>query len=187
MRKTVTSERRCAACGSPEMQKPTVLFCWTIPFLGVYYGEVMEWQEKSPELCYLRGMYSYSMQDMEGLDREIQNVKNHRPPDRRTQEIFLNLNYVKPDLHLNDWLQMLEDSGEEYPGMRLYDMLGNSVTFLCGLRDISGLFACPKNVGPASGRSAWGRRSGTVTGWPESIIILRRSGRMLCRRRTGVF
>lgn len=115
-----------------------------IPSLGVYYGEVMEWQEKSPEICYLRGMYSYSMQDMEGLDREIQSVRNHRPWDGHTQEIFLNLNYVKPDLHLNDWLQMLEDSGEEFPGIRLYDMLGNSVTFLCGLRDLSGLFACPK-------------------------------------------
>lgn len=115
-----------------------------IPFLNVSYDEVMEWKEKSPEISYLRGMYCYAHQNLEGLDREIRNLEKTKGDKRRIREIILNLTYVKPDLSLDIWLEELEKNAREYGKFQLYGMLGNSLTFLCGLRDLSGLFACTK-------------------------------------------
>lgn len=115
-----------------------------IPFLGVPYDEVMEWKEKSPEISYLKGMYCYAHQNLEGLDREIHNLEKIKGDKRRIREIILNLSYVKPDLPLDDWMEELEKSAREYQELHLYGMLGGSLTFLCGLRDLSGLFACTK-------------------------------------------
>lgn len=135
-----------------------------IPFLGIPYGEVMQWREKTPEICYLRGMYCYSRQDFKGLDREISRVEKWEisrenamePQDRGwicRREILLNLYFVKPDFSLDGWMDMLAAESEkaeenmpdgEWTGFRIYSVLGNSYTFLCGLRDLSGLFACAK-------------------------------------------
>lgn len=114
-----------------------------IPFLDEAYGDVMILQENLPELCYLRGMYCYVTQNMEGLDREIQKLKK-AGKDRRTREILLNLLYVKPDFPLESLLDFLNDSLPICPGMRLYGVLGDSFSLLCGRRDLSGLFACTK-------------------------------------------
>lgn len=115
-----------------------------VPFLGVDYSEVMNWPERRPELCYLRGMQCYSVQNLEEFRKEIQNLEKMQSEDEKVQEILLNLAFVNPDVTLDEWLAYLETLTHTYPGMRLYDVLGNSVTFLCGLRDLSGLFACAK-------------------------------------------
>lgn len=59
-------------------------------------------------------------------------------------EVLLNLNFVKPDLPLDDWIVMLSDNTAKRGKIRLYSILGYSHTFLCGLRDLSDLFACTK-------------------------------------------
>lgn len=147
-----------------------------IPFPDIPCDEVMEWKENLPEICYLRGMYCYFHRNQEGLDREIRKLEKElekglegelkKEPETenrmtRMKEIYLNLTYVKPDLPLNQWLELLEKyagkqaiSGQtastgsnqpkNQPAIRLYHMLGGSCTFLCGLRDLSGLFACTK-------------------------------------------
>lgn len=115
-----------------------------VPFLGESYAEVMDLPDSLPQLCYLRGMYCYSVQKLEGMDREIQNLKKMEQDSRLVQEILLNLLFVKPDFWLDDWLAALEEKAQKYPGIRLYGILGSSFTCLCGLRDLSGMFSCTK-------------------------------------------
>lgn len=115
-----------------------------VPFLGIPYEEIVSWKEDTPELCYLRGMYSYFHQDMSGLHREISKLEKRDISSGRIREIYLNLTYVKPDLPLDEWLGLLENHGPEAKSIRLYEMLGGSCAPLCGLRDLSGMFACTK-------------------------------------------
>lgn len=115
-----------------------------IPFLGVPYEEVMEWSSSSLELCYLRGMYCYFHQDLEGLGRETARVRKLKCDEKQKLEILLNLTYVNPGISLEEWLGFLEECAQKAGPFSLYDMLGNSITYLCGLRDLSGLFACSK-------------------------------------------
>lgn len=115
-----------------------------IPFLGISYEQVMEWEDSCPEVCYLRGMYSYYHKNMVDFDREIQRLQKQKPLSGKAREIYLNLTYLKPDLSLDGWLELLEDSGEDGEAIRLYDFLGGSCSCLCGYRDLSGMFACSK-------------------------------------------
>lgn len=146
----------CLKCsGSEEKYRAcAAAFCDRIPFLSISFDEVMDWKDNLPEICYLRGMYCYFHRNQEGLDREIRKVEKELEAGNRVlriREIYLNLNYVKPDLPLSQWLEMLEQYGgkdevskNEAGKIRLYNMTGNSCTCLCGLRDLSGLFACTK-------------------------------------------
>lgn len=113
-------------------------------FLEIPWEEVMEWKENTPEICYLRGMYCYFHQNLEGLNREIRNVEQMGEEEPKKHEVLLNLNFVKPDLSLDDWIVMLSNNTARRGKARLYSILGYSHTFLCGLRDLSELFACTK-------------------------------------------
>lgn len=115
-----------------------------VPLLGLLNEKVLKWTEKTPEHCYLRGAYAYLVQDFDGLGREIAALRKIREKNHQTKEILLNLEYLNPQMPLADWLELLEVMKEPEKKFRLYHMLGNSVTYLCGLRDISGLFACSK-------------------------------------------
>lgn len=111
------------------------------------------WQEKSGDenlkASYLRGMQCYMKGDFRGLDVEIQKVAcmDTENPFLK-KEILLNLYFAKPDFTLDDWITMVEEATKEFAGaarrFRLYDALGNSCTYLCGVRDLTGLFACSK-------------------------------------------
>lgn len=119
-----------------------------IPFLGVDYKDVVMWQDDMPEICYLRGMYYYMSRDFTGLSREIRRLEDlckredAAESNGNCREIYMNLNYVSPGTTLDEWLTLLEESGENGRRLRLYHVLGNSPMALCGLRDLSGLFAC---------------------------------------------
>lgn len=113
---------------------------YEIPFLGCPYGEVMRWKEALPQIIYLRGMYCYEHRDFEGLEREIGRL--HPERSGAEQEIFLNLLYMNPKVPLGEWLELLEMQAET--GIHLFHILGNGYTFLCGIRDLSALFACSK-------------------------------------------
>lgn len=118
-----------------------------IPFSGIDFCEIMRWQDDIPEVCYLRGMYSYMNQDFAGLECEIRKVEklyNENPTgqDGILRDVYMNLRFVSPEQTLDEWLALLENSGENRKRLHLYHVLGNSPTALCGLRDLSGLFAC---------------------------------------------
>lgn len=115
------------------------------PWLGLSFPEVLQWKGNRPELCYLRGLLKYREQDVKGLDAELERLSVKPEDNRQVREIYLNLAFLKTDLSMEGWMKLLEEYGREKEGLRLYHMLGNSWTFLCGLRDLSALFACAKN------------------------------------------
>lgn len=115
-----------------------------IPFLGIAYKEVLEWKDSSPEIIYLRGMYAYFLQNQEGLQKELRRLEKLEKKDQCSKEIYLNLMYVNPAVSLDEWMILLEQLSKNGDPLRLYGMLGGSVTYLCGMRDLSGLFACTR-------------------------------------------
>lgn len=114
-----------------------------LPSLQVEYENILKWKEYTPQMCYLRGMYFYSKRDFKGLEREmIRLEKQHAKDQHLKKEILLNLYYLKPDFPLDDWLAMLEEAEDQK--YHLYNILGGAHTYLCGLRDLTGLFACTR-------------------------------------------
>ena len=113
-----------------------------IPFSQIDYRVVAAWDEYSPELCYLRGMYCYEQQDFAGLRREIERLKAAGLNGYLEQEILLNLQFASPDISLEDWIDMVEAKLPQK--FRLYHILGNSHTYLCGVRDLTRMFALTK-------------------------------------------
>lgn len=111
-----------------------------VPFIQVPYDVVMQRKEESLPLYYLRGMKCYERQDFEGLEQEISRVKRWKPDNgeekKTKEEIYRNLMFVNPNVSLDEWLILLE-SGEK---THLYGVLGNGYSFLCGIRDLTGLF-----------------------------------------------
>lgn len=110
--------------------------------LGLLSEEVLNWKEKTPRECYLRGVYYYSVQQFELMEKEIERLKKIQEKDFKTKEILLNLLYMNPQITLERWLQIVDELKEKDKKFELYHLLGNSVTYLCGTRDLSGLFAC---------------------------------------------
>lgn len=122
------------------------------PWLEVPLAEVRKWKGDEPELCYLRGVCCYREQDGDGLAAELGKLSVSREDDFRKREIYLNLAFLKTDISLEEWMGLLEEYCGEKEGMRIYHMLGNSYTYLCGLRDMSALFACEKQTERALAR-----------------------------------
>lgn len=61
---------------------------------------------------------------------------------KEIREILLNMAYADPDISTEEWMEMLEKYTGDGLKIRLYHILGESVSFLSGLRDLSALFAC---------------------------------------------
>ncbi len=126
---------------SPEAYRDCLLRHYSkVPFLQVPYDMVMQKRLGSLEHHYLRGMKCYERQDFEGLAQEIVCVKKWKAKTeeekRKKEEIYLNLMYVNPNVTLEEWLALLE-AGER---MHLYGVLGDGYSYLCGIRDLTGLF-----------------------------------------------
>lgn len=117
-----------------------------IPFIDMSSGIAEEWKENIPELCFLRGMQCYFGQNIAGMDKEIRRLEKllETKSDLKTEEIYLNLLYARPDFPLDLWLELLEKRENSDRKIRLYNILGGSDSYLCGLRDLSELFAWPR-------------------------------------------
>lgn len=61
---------------------------------------------------------------------------------KEIREILLNMAYADPDISTEEWMEMLEKYTGDRQKIQLYHILGESVSFLSGLRDLSPLFAC---------------------------------------------
>ena len=112
--------------------------------LGLVDEAFSNWRGKQPELCYLRGAYCYHSRNFEGLKKEIGLLDKIKEKDHKTKEILLNLLYMDVETPLLEWLNLAAEYTKTGEKFRLYQMLGNSVTYLCGIRDLSALFACSK-------------------------------------------
>lgn len=100
-----------------------------------------------PGFLYLEWMENFLRQDQgrlrmlriyaEPLWKEAQAERK-----KEIREILLNMAYADPDISTEEWMEMLEKYTGDGQKIRLYHILGESVSFLSGLRDLSALFAC---------------------------------------------
>lgn len=115
-----------------------------VPFIDIPYEEVLRHKEDIPELHYLRGMCCHKYGDYKNMSAETKAIGKDHPL------LYLNLAYANPMVSLDDWLLDVEkltkkrDKIGETEKFRLFDILGNNHTYLCGVRDLTGMFACTK-------------------------------------------
>ena len=117
-----------------------------LPYISMGTDDFEEWKENLPELCFLRGMQCCFRQDIDGMDREIRRLEKQldQTNDLKVKEIYLNLLYARPNFPLDLWLKLLEKNEKTDVSISLYNILGGSDSYLCGLRDLSELFSCPR-------------------------------------------
>lgn len=117
-----------------------------IPFIDMGFEPVKEWTDNIPELCFVRGMQCYFELDLFGMNKEIRKIEKHLElrNDKKTRDIYLNLLYARPDFPLEQWLDLLEKQDDKEQKVQLYNILGGSNSYLCGLRDLSELFSCSR-------------------------------------------
>lgn len=109
---------------------------------GLISKKLLNRTGKTPKDCYLRGIYYYTSQQFKKMRKEIETVRSIENKSFEAKEILLNLSYIDPQVSLEQWLELLETLLEDGRKFQMYQMFGNSVTYLCGIRDLSGLFAC---------------------------------------------
>lgn len=107
--------------------------------------------EELPEILYLEWMECVLRGDTERMKSLRAQAKSlpEKPADtvserNKLTEIFLNIAYTDPDISAPEWMEMLREYSEPGHPLRLYFMLGESVSYLSGLRDLSELFACDR-------------------------------------------
>ena len=120
-----------------------------VPFL---HYEKPVWKEEeaaSWEVFYLEWMEAFLKQDaarMNQMRRRLQELWKEGTGDiiieEKAVEIYLNIAYTDPEIRAGEWMELLR--GAAVPGhpVRLYYLLGESVSYLSGVRDLSELFAC---------------------------------------------
>lgn len=113
-----------------------------IPYSDIDFKDVMLLPGNLPEICYLRGMYCYMHRDFNGLEREIKKMTYEADKGWIYWEVYMNLMFVSPKVTLEEWLRLLESRKTSGKKLRLYQIFGSSPIALCGVRDLSGLFAC---------------------------------------------
>ena len=122
-----------------------IQYYYQIPFLDDFINK-SQWYGEMPQNMYLRGMRKFYQQDFEGVKAEIRNILLCDMDEFQRREMLLNLYYVLPEISLDEWIGMVEKAMQAHKDrtFRLYNMIGNSCTYLCGFRDLSGMFACTK-------------------------------------------
>lgn len=152
-----------------------------IPFLNYERIERVAENPDEPELFYLKWMEQYFRQDagsMKGMREKVVEQMRLRAaerlssyalagkereilpadPDRKKEtEILLNMAYADPAVTAKAWMELLRDNTKPGQPVRLYFMLGESVSYLSGLRDLSELFSCGKKE-RAEHRKLWEER-----------------------------
>ena len=122
-----------------------------VPFLN-YERSGGERDRRIPQLLYLEWMELFLRQDMTGLAALREQIDvlakeaaaSGADPDVLT-EICLNIAYTDPWITTAEWMRILRDRTTPGRPVRLYFMLGESVSYLGGLRDLSELFACSRS------------------------------------------
>lgn len=127
---------------------------------------------KNPEFLYLEWMECVLKQDKGRQDelrkriaeqwdkvrRDTQTGANasidgsFAKEEGKRKEILLNIAYADTEIGTEEWMEMLQSCTEPGEKIRLYHILGESVSFLGGLRDLSVLFA-----GKREKREEWRR------------------------------
>lgn len=109
--------------------------------------------KEKPQLFYLQWMKSYFQQNFFVMDRGQREAGalwkrcQMQDPDKRIwKEVYLNIAYANPQITLTKWMEMLERLTEPEEPIKIYDMQGESVSYLSGIRDLTELFSCKKTT-----------------------------------------
>lgn len=101
-----------------------------------------------PELLFIRWMEVFFRQDGRKIDSMYhdirmawENVWKYQEDQRKWKEIFLNIAYVNSAISLHDWMMLLETLSEPGEKIHLYYILGESFSWLSGIRDLTELFS----------------------------------------------
>lgn len=117
-----------------------------VPFLN-YENIVWTEEERSvKELFYIEWMEAFLHQEtarMDQLRQYFPAVEDQSEP-LKSAEIFLNIAYADPEVTAKEWMDLLKKKTDPEHPVRLYAILGETVSYLSGLRDLSELFACGK-------------------------------------------
>ena len=122
-----------------------------IPFLNYEKPGKNAAGRRSPELFYIEWMDACLRQDaaaMEQMRERLQDLRaegaEQEGDGQKRKEIILNIAYTDPGISTKEWMELLREETEPGRPIRLYFILGESVSYLSGLRDLSELFACGK-------------------------------------------
>ena len=146
-----------------------------IPFLHYVNIEKEDDGPGNVELFYLRWMEAVIRQDR-GRLREMrkkaealwEHVQNGGTDAEKQKEILLNIAYTDPEISTIEWMELLEEQTEPGRPVRIYFMLGESVSYLSGIRDLSELFACGRKERGAY-RRLWEERVGAENQIPYRL------------------
>lgn len=149
-----------------------------IPFLDYERSGSPQREQKIPELLYLEWMEHFLHQDAGGMEELrdqisecMKNVEAAGADRAKVTEIFLNIAYTDPRIATSEWMELLRQNTQPGQRVRLYFMLGESVSYLSGLRDLSELFACAKNE-RAAYRKLWEERLASENQMPYQLAEL---------------
>lgn len=105
-------------------------------------------EEEKPELFFLKWMEVYFSQKwgrMEKYYRKAwllwQEAERTGKDLEKWREVFLNISYVNPFVETREWMELTEELTEPGRRLRLYYILGESFSYLSGIRDLTPLFA----------------------------------------------
>ena len=97
-----------------------------------------------------------------------EHVQNGGTDAEKQKEILLNIAYTDPEISTIEWMELLEEQTEPGRPVRIYFMLGESVSYLSGIRDLSELFACGRKERGAY-RRLWEERVGAENQIPYRL------------------
>ena len=121
-----------------------------VSFLN-YEMPVWAEEENRLECFYLEWMDAFLRQDTEKkrqlrkyMSEISKSSSDGGAEQRKAVEIYLNAAYTDPEVTTKEWMELLEEKTDQDHPIRLYYILGETVSYLSGLRDLSELFACGK-------------------------------------------
>ena len=120
-----------------------------VPFLAAAPNDEVRWEDTVPQFFYMHWMDILFRQRFFWIQVYQEKAEEYWKAARKSgknteawREVFLNVTYASPLVDTVQWMKWLETLTVPGKPVRLYHMLGESFSFLCGVRDLSDLFAC---------------------------------------------
>lgn len=108
-------------------------------------------EEEKPELFFLKWMEIYFSQRRGKMEKYYRKGRQLWLEAEKTgkdlerwREVFLNISYVNPLVEMREWMELAKKLTGRGRRLRLYYILGESFSYLSGIRDLTPLFACPR-------------------------------------------
>lgn len=144
-----------------------------------YTGIVREREDlHTPELFYLKWMellLDGKYRDLEELRKTAaamwkRSAENDQVREEWLQVLF-NIAYADPEISAGKWMDFLEKRTRPGEQIRLYYVLGESVSYLGGIKDLSELFACERKERETY-RKLWREKLAPENQMPYSLAEL---------------